>query len=353
MNEKIKCESLNLENYNKRINYIDILRGIGILFMVMGHIGYGGDFDKYIHAFHMPLFILVSGYFFRVEEVNTLDFIKRKMKMLLVPYLSFGMIHYLFWFIFFGRANNIDSLIELRSFLWFNTDGNMPIAGALWFLTCLFIIEILFYFFVKVGKKEKNVAILVIGVSIVGSIYSTIINIRLPYAIDTAMAGIGIFYVGYLLKKFSSKNKLLAKSINLSLIEVVLLLVCSTILIFVNYSVNMRTITYGIIPLFWVNAILSTITYWNISRYLDICKVKFIKKINHQLIYIGKNSIVYLCLNQIVILISTKCLEFTIDYNSSLERLLMKVGILLITLVGLHVASIIINKTKLRALIGK
>lgn len=43
----------------KRIAYIDILRGIGILLMVMGHVGFGSRFSHYIHAFHMPLFFVV------------------------------------------------------------------------------------------------------------------------------------------------------------------------------------------------------------------------------------------------------------------------------------------------------
>ena len=45
-----------------RITHIDIFKGIGILFMVMGHIGFSSIFDKWIHAFHMPMFFFISGY---------------------------------------------------------------------------------------------------------------------------------------------------------------------------------------------------------------------------------------------------------------------------------------------------
>ena len=47
---------------NKRIDTVDVLRAVGILIMVMGHVGFGGKFDRYIHSFHMPLFVLISGY---------------------------------------------------------------------------------------------------------------------------------------------------------------------------------------------------------------------------------------------------------------------------------------------------
>ena len=43
----------------------DILKGLGILLMIMGHVGFGELFSKYIHAFHMPLFFLISGYFYK------------------------------------------------------------------------------------------------------------------------------------------------------------------------------------------------------------------------------------------------------------------------------------------------
>ena len=49
----------------KRVEFIDIFRAWGILLMVMGHIGFGSCFDHYIHAFHMPMFYFVSGYFFQ------------------------------------------------------------------------------------------------------------------------------------------------------------------------------------------------------------------------------------------------------------------------------------------------
>lgn len=46
-----------------RMDYIDIYRAFGIILMVMGHIGFGGKFDKFIHAFHMPMFFFISGFF--------------------------------------------------------------------------------------------------------------------------------------------------------------------------------------------------------------------------------------------------------------------------------------------------
>ena len=51
---------------SKRIEYLDIAKGVGILLVVLGH----NDFEvislfvqRLIYSFHMPLFFFLSGYF--------------------------------------------------------------------------------------------------------------------------------------------------------------------------------------------------------------------------------------------------------------------------------------------------
>ena len=49
----------------RRDTVLDITKAIGIILMVMGHLHFSEDvFDKYIYAFHMPLFFIVSGILF-------------------------------------------------------------------------------------------------------------------------------------------------------------------------------------------------------------------------------------------------------------------------------------------------
>lgn len=73
----------------RRIGYIDVYRGFGIIFMLMGHVGFGEKFDYWVHAFHMPMWFIVSGYFFTGKETGR-AYIKKKIMQLLVPYFSFG-----------------------------------------------------------------------------------------------------------------------------------------------------------------------------------------------------------------------------------------------------------------------
>ena len=52
---------------SKRLEEIDILKSIGIILMVMGHIGFSGIFDHYIHSFHMPMFYIISGFLYKKQ----------------------------------------------------------------------------------------------------------------------------------------------------------------------------------------------------------------------------------------------------------------------------------------------
>ena len=68
----------------KRIEYIDFIKGICIFIVVWGHsiqnMGDGNDFwtnpvHEFICSFHMPIFMLVSGFFFsksnpKIQTVN-------------------------------------------------------------------------------------------------------------------------------------------------------------------------------------------------------------------------------------------------------------------------------------------
>src|SRR5829696_4262817 len=73
---------------SKRIEYIDIARGICILLVVMGH----NDFAvvspfvyKVIYSFHMPLFFFLSGYFLNIRP-GFWAFFKKRFNSLLKPY---------------------------------------------------------------------------------------------------------------------------------------------------------------------------------------------------------------------------------------------------------------------------
>lgn len=336
------------ENPSARIEYIDVFRSFGILLMIMGHIEYGVTFNFFIHAFHMPMFFWISGYFFkhkREEDLAFPTFLLKKAKSLLLPYFIFGIAHYLLYVAenFLTHTHNHIDIFPLLHLFSDNTTG-LPICGAIWFLTALFFTDVLYFLIDRYILSDILKAIVVIAIALFGNLADTILPFTLPYSLGASFVGIGLYYLGYLCKKY--KERRILCFFNLSWIPNIILGVITIILIFMNGYINMRTGTYAIIPLFWINAMLSIIVGMNFARLI----YQYIQNnyIGNWLTGIGRDSIVYVCLNQVVIIIVNRVLNVI-----GLSPFLLKILTLIITLLVLWAADKIIVNTKLKILIGK
>ena len=77
----------------KRIDYLDYSKGIAIILVVLGHIFNGGNIKTYIYSFHIPLFFIISGYLFNYSNINSFnEFISKKTKVYLIPYLNIALL---------------------------------------------------------------------------------------------------------------------------------------------------------------------------------------------------------------------------------------------------------------------
>ena len=61
----------------KRNDFIDFLKGIGIILVVIGHVSQNERINDFIYSFHMPLFFFISGFLFNYKKEN---FTKNKFK---------------------------------------------------------------------------------------------------------------------------------------------------------------------------------------------------------------------------------------------------------------------------------
>ena len=270
----------------KRLDEIDILKSIGIILMIMGHTGFGKIFDYYIHSFHMPMFYIISGFLYKNSQLPFKDFLKKKSKSLLIPYIIFAFFHLISWYILCFIVGRDLSIVNLISIFTFNTD-NMPISGALWFLTSLFFVDIIYYFINRINDKKFKLLTVVI-ISMIGCIIPR--YFRLPWALDTSLMGIGLYYIV---------------------------------------------------------AALMTLGLYGFSRI--ICH--FNSLIINELKFIGKNSLVYVCLNQLFLLVLNKL--GTLFLNNLLLLLVYKMCSLIIVLGILHIATIMLNMNQTKWIVGK
>ena len=84
----------------QRNHAISIAKGFAIIFVVIAHAEMPGVLNTAIYLFHMPLFFITAGYFFKYEAAeNPWPFIVKRFKGLYVPFVK--------WSIFFLLIHNL------------------------------------------------------------------------------------------------------------------------------------------------------------------------------------------------------------------------------------------------------
>lgn len=70
-----------------------ICKGIGIILVVLGHAGLTGYATRFIYLFHMPLFFICAGYFFKLRHVDDeMPFVVRRLRGLYVPFVTWSLV---------------------------------------------------------------------------------------------------------------------------------------------------------------------------------------------------------------------------------------------------------------------
>ncbi len=127
-----------------------VLSALAILMIVAGHLGYdiltvGGLFPYY--SFHVPLFLFISGYFYREEEEDDpFVYLKKKAKRLLLPYFIWNVVYgVIAWALRAFGGFSMGEAISLKTlFLSPFLNGYQFIYHyAAWFVPVLFLIEVM------------------------------------------------------------------------------------------------------------------------------------------------------------------------------------------------------------------
>ena len=135
----------------RRFEYIDYAKGIGMLCVIWGHIMYAGWSAKMVYAFHIPLFFFLSGMVFSKDRYEgTLAFLKRRFFSLLIPYMFFSFLTWGVWVLFLSLSRQpLDGCWKplLETFLARGSEGYLVHNVPLWFVPCLFVVEMFYFFF--------------------------------------------------------------------------------------------------------------------------------------------------------------------------------------------------------------
>lgn len=274
---------------------LDIVKGIAILLVILGHSFCTFPFDlnaqlppiigEVVRSFQMPLFFIASGFLFSRKESFKI-FIRKKMFRLALPWLIFSILS-----------------VTLRIvFSSFTHGGEMDISEGLydivqghyyWFLYALTIIMIVCYI-----VKSPIITSLLCLVSVMCCLTSDIKDINV-FTIGRIVYYFPFFCFGILLKRFYRNI------IGDKILSVILLCVFVAL-----YVIFMGINSPEKIIVFYVITLLGALSTWGIAVWLSQWKMSALKHFGHySLQYYLNHLLIMLPVYYIGMLVSTPILQ--------------------------------------------
>lgn len=184
----------------QRIAWADMAKGYGILAIMVSHVFTGHPVSQWLFTFHVPLFFFLSGFLFR-EGKPLGSFLKGKVRRMLVPYFALALPiipaeaamsgpRAGFW----DRTLELAAQVLIQKRLW-----------PIWFLACLFLLEIIGYFLIRFIKNDRLLALAAVALGGLGVAYAQGGGEVLPWNLDACFSVLPFFMAGYLLKKWDGK----------------------------------------------------------------------------------------------------------------------------------------------------
>jgi fucose 4-O-acetylase-like acetyltransferase len=283
----------------KRIGYIDIAKGLGILVIVLAHndlAGYHPTLHKFIYAFHIPLFFFLSGMFFRPERAFG-ETVKRRFNTLMKPYF------FALFIIYLGEAafsNMTFPVIAGRIAKAMYATGKYIDWVQLWFIPHLFAVALFAWIAWRFvfGRLKMDwlrwtlmFAMLAAGVWIMPYFWPFTAPILggeyfgLPFSLDLVFASGFFFLAGYEVNQRPLENFFGSPLVLLLTFGALLALV-----LFLPPELDFNTRTY---PSLWINtaeALLGIAMILSLARNLE----KWSERAANVFRYFGRISLVIL-----------------------------------------------------------
>lgn len=347
---------------NKRVDYLDMLKGLGMFIVVSGHIHpkYGW-FSLPIHAFVIPMYFMLSGMTFKRSKFpNLRQLIKRRIKTLLIPYFMFSIITWMFWAVYNSFLHNdIDYWGPLLQTFIAQGSGEFLVHNVpLWFITCLFVVEIIYYYVDKLPEWANIFTCFLfalIGVYMIRGGHLHFFRL-LPWNIECAMSAIGFYAIGNILMKHFTFKEIEQKVLLHKESSISVIIILTFILVFSAYDNGHISIGSNIFgrstTSLYLNAFVGIISIFLFS--IIFCSLKgknsIITKVIDYCLWFGKNSYYILAthvpIKGIIMVGISLIIKNNVDYVS--KDILLCIVTFILTCIICSILSILIAKQKQR-----
>ncbi len=264
---------------NKRMLWLDSLRGFGIILITVGHLGCFELLERYIYSFHVPLFFFISGYLYNRSAKPIKNFIKRKTFTILVPFLV--------WTLMSTLVNVIMSYdIKLLMLKMVTYNGLLTWNSPLWFLLVLYFVEIIFAVLDRLNNKT-NFKFIVLFVSVV--LFFIFGEMMLTFKLNLVPLAMIFYSMGNIMRTSLEKKPLNLKHWQKVVMLVILLCVSFVFSAVLNVRIKYTHAIFGNIAHFLIAATAAILFYYIIFKNVNTLGS------SKMLIYLGNNSLFIMC----------------------------------------------------------
>lgn len=212
------------QNADKARNtYVDIVKAIGIISIVVGHSCYGVrlpfagvSLGRFVYTYHILVFFFTAGYCFKISYTEDIErFIGKRFfstgKLFFIYNAIFVLLHNVFLNmhlldestnVFYDLSDIIRNIIS--GVLFIQTE---QLLGAMWFLP-MFLLGLIFFCLAVCLVRHFDVfgiEAAVVGLFVVLALYVNEAGIVWSYQLQTSLLGVPVIFAGYFYKIHAEK----------------------------------------------------------------------------------------------------------------------------------------------------
>lgn len=336
----------------ERIAWIDIAKGLCIIFVVLGHVMNPGFIRTYVYSFHMPLFFFLGGICYK-HKYRFKDFIAKRAKSILIPYFAFSVISIAVFFVAAKIMPSVKDVLncDLKDNMLVMLYGNskpdcMKYNSPLWFLPCYFIV-VIEAFGLEHIKQKTNFSYFREAAILANIVIAVLINVffslRLPFQIETSVSMLVWYELGVLAGEKLDNLNIHRKSKNLMAAVISAGIIAGFVIGCINRrltgtSLQVREDVYGNYALYYLGALAGIIAWCCVSALIG--KSGWLEKL-------GKRSIAILVLHKFPVLFFQEMFPITkkaLENANSLQGIASGIIVTVISVVFVYIAGELILK---------
>ncbi len=239
-----------------RITYIDNMRGIAILLVMLGHSisTVSEPLNQFILSFHMPIFFFISGLCTSNKKQSFFAMLKKSVFTMFIPIITMGLINI--------AVSILIDVIVTRNLLW--QDVKYLSAFANWFLWSMLVVKILHW--IKEKIPYKWIYLITAVIELAGAVCLYIFNINAGILMQ-ALVGAFFFDIGIILKNML--NSMESQKFGGGGVLIIAIFSVLCFLSRMNTPIMMYSNDYGNIAVFFVTSTLGIAVVFGVSKILN------------------------------------------------------------------------------------